>query len=114
MEGIVSRNIDGISEVDLVIPALRLASQNADGKISTSSLIKELTAIFKPDGKDAEIIPGRKDTYFSQKVRNLISHREGDDSFIANGYADHYSDGARNGGIMLTEAGRKLVKSLGG
>jgi hypothetical protein len=108
------RNTDGISEVDLVIPALRLAAAMPSGKISTSELIKELTDLFQPSGKDAEIIPGRNDTYFSQKVRNLISHREGEDSFIANGYADHYSEGHKKGGIIITDAGRKLLKSLGG
>ena len=109
----MTRNTDGISEVDLVIPALRFADK-AGGKISTSDLIKNLTDLFQPSGKDAEIISGRKDTYFSQKVRNLISHREGEDSFIANGYAEHYSDGAHKGGIIITDAGRKLLKQLGG
>jgi len=108
------RNIDGISEVDLVIPALRLAAGRPEGKISTSDLIEELTDLFQPTEKDAEIIPGRRDTYFSQKVRNLISHREGEDSFIANGYADHYSEGHKKGGIQITDKGRQLLKSLGG
>lgn len=110
----MARNTEGISEADLVVPALRLAAQRSDGKISTSDLIKGLTDIFQPAGKDAEIIPGRKDTYFSQKVRNLVSHREGEDSFIANEFADYYSDGPRDGGIKITDAGRRLVRSLGG
>ena len=110
----MARNTEGISEVDLVIPALRLAAQRADGKISTSELIEELTEIFQPAGKDAEIITGRKDTYFSQKVRNLISHKEGANSFIANGYAEYWSEGHHKGGIIITAAGRALVKALGG
>lgn len=53
----------------------------------------------------------RSDTYFSQKVRNLISHRKAPTSFIANGYAEH--DEKRNG-IQITEAGRKLLQTIGG
>lgn len=109
----MARNTTGISEVDLVIPALRLADK-AGGKISTTELIGKLTDLFQPSGKDAEIIKGRNDTHFSQKVRNLISHREGADSFIANGYAEHYSDDHHHGGIMITNAGRKLLRQLGG
>lgn len=60
------------SEAELVVPALEVIRDNAE--ISTSKLIKELTARMQPTGKDAEIISGRKDTYFSQKVRNLKSH----------------------------------------
>jgi len=109
----MTRNTGGISEVDLVIPALRLASAAPDGRISTTDLIKELTDIFQPAGKDDEIIPGRNDTYFSQKVRNLISHKDDATSFIANGYANYWKESARKGGIEITAKGRKLIKSLG-
>jgi predicted HNH restriction endonuclease len=34
-----------------------------------------LERLLKPEGQDAEILTGRNDTYFSQKVRNLVSHR---------------------------------------
>jgi hypothetical protein len=103
------RNTKGISESDLVMPSLRLAATRPTGEIETSDLIPELSDLFNPTGKDAEIIPGRKDTYFSQKVRNLISHRTGETSFIANGYADYTGSG-----IKITDSGRKLLKSLGG
>ena len=61
-----------ISEKDLKIPALLIIKQNP--KIDTSILIEKLINIMQPKGKDAEIINRRKDTYFSQKVRNLKSH----------------------------------------
>jgi len=61
------------SEKELIIPTLKLLKIYRDG-LSTSELIKELTNILKPTGKDAEIIKNRKDTYFSQRVRNLESH----------------------------------------
>lgn len=105
--------IDGerVTEPDLVIPALRIMSTRPDGFILTSDLIVELEHVFNPTGRDAEIIPGRSDTYFSQKVRNLISHRTNANSFISNGYAD-YDDERR--GLSITESGRDLLRRLGG
>lgn len=107
-----NRNTHGIPESALVIPALRFAVERKNGEITTSELIKELTNLFQPSGKDAEIIEGRQDTHFSQKVRNLVSHREGERSFIANGYAEYF--GPNPGGIRITDAGRALLKQLGG
>ena len=62
-----------ISENQLIIPSLKVFSRRKEGT-TTSELIEILTEIMQPKGKDAEIIPGRNDTYFSQKVRNLRSH----------------------------------------
>ena len=62
------------SERELVLPALTLLDRIPAG-LTTSDLIRELTMILRPDGQDGEILAGRNDTYFSQKVRNLISHR---------------------------------------
>lgn len=62
------------TERELVLPALALLDLSPAG-LTTSDLIRELTVILKPDGQDAEILAGRNDTYFSQKVRNLVSHR---------------------------------------
>ena len=61
------------SEQDLIIPALEVMSDRPRG-VTTTELIKELTKRLKPTGRDAEILRGRRDTYFSQKVRNLKSH----------------------------------------
>lgn len=61
-----------ISEIEIVPVALEVIEQNPG--ITTSQLIMELTAIFNPQGEDAEILEGRNDTKFSQKVRNLKSH----------------------------------------
>ena len=62
------------SEEDLIIPALFELHFNPNG-MTTSMLIKALTKNLKPEGADAEILFGRNDTRFSQKVRNLISHK---------------------------------------
>ena len=63
-----------IEEKMLVLPALYIIKRK--GKATTSDLIAELTYVFNPSGEDAEILAGRNDTKFSQKVRNLVSHRD--------------------------------------
>ena len=70
------------SEPELIIPALRLLKEHSSG-LRMSKIIKELTIILKPIGHDLEIIENRKDTYFSQKVRNLKSH----DTLTRKGFA---------------------------
>lgn len=97
-----------IRESDLVAPALRLAAERKDGFISTADLIPALEELFQPNGRDADILDGRSDTVFSQKVRNLISHRK--TNFIAAGYAEY--DEERKG-IVITPNGRALLGSLG-
>lgn len=63
------------SEPDLIIPALKLLRDHRDG-LDTSEIKDALTKIMKPTGHDLDILDGRTDTVFSQKVRNLIgSHR---------------------------------------
>ena len=52
-----------------MLPSLYLMTQN--NGFRTSALITQLEDILKPQGVDAQILPNRKDTYFSQKVRNL-------------------------------------------
>lgn len=88
-----------IKESQLVLPALYVMVRNG-GSISTSDMIKELEAIMRPEGADAGIITNRKDTYFSQKVRNLKSH----DTLENLGYAT-YSGGK----FTVTSAGQDFV-----
>ena len=63
-----------ISEKDLIVPALELIAEQSNG-LSTTELINLLRQIKKPCGRDVEILKGRNDDVFSQKVRNLVSHR---------------------------------------
>ena len=65
-----------ISEEEIRNAALYELSIAPNGKRTTTDLIDILTEKMKPTGKDAEIADGRADTYFSQKVRNLVSHRD--------------------------------------
>lgn len=96
-----------VRERELYVPTLRAAADRPNGYISTSDLIDELTNHFQPEGTDAEILDGRNDTYFSQKVRNLISHRESSTSMFNKGHAIYTGDG-----VQITDAGRALLAQL--
>lgn len=103
-----------IRETDLFVPALRMAALRKAGFISTSDLIAELSEVFNPTGIDAALLDGRNDTHFSQKVRNLISHRESSTSFIKKGYAEYLDATAiADRGIRITDKGRRLLAELG-
>ena len=90
-----------ISELDLVLPAL-CAMLAKGGGIQTSSLIQVLTNTLNPTGEDMEILAGRSDTKFSQKVRNLKAHK----TLENRGLASHV-----NGGYEITDKGRDLVEN---
>ena len=89
-----------ITESQLIIPALECMCEMPEGRITTKELIHRLELIFEPDGEDIEILDGRSDTRFSQKVRNLKSHKTLDKMGLAREIPD---------GFEITEAGRELV-----
>lgn len=90
------------SENYLVYPAI-IAIGNNGGKISTTELISILTGVLNPSGKDMEILSGRTDTYFSQKVRNLKAHK----TLEKLGYANTTSDGWE-----FTDEGQSLYEQI--
>lgn len=98
-----------ITEGDLIVPALRLLAESGNGFMPTSDLIDALEAHFEPDGEDAEILRDRNDTKFSQKVRNLVSHRDNRTGLEARGLARYDSE---NKGWHITDAGRALVETV--
>lgn len=75
-------------------------SKSVNGFVSTSDLISGLTEVLHPTGVDAEILSGRSDTYFSQKVRNLKSH----DTFQRDNYATNVP-----GGFCITSVGKEYL-----
>ncbi len=89
-----------IEEKSLILPTLYIIKR--DGATSTSDLIKELTAVFNPMGEDAAILSGRNDTKFSQKVRNLKSHRDSNQMNI-------YTDINSVGKYTLTAKGEEYL-----
>lgn len=90
-----------IKESELVLPSLYLLDMSPQGCLSTTDLIGLLAKILHPQGLDLEILSKRKDTHFSQKVRNLKSHN----TLTKYGYAE-YSDGK----FFITEKGRQLIE----
>jgi len=62
------------TEQELIDPALYVVHNNG-GSITTSKLIEGLFKLLSPSEKDRQILFGRNDSRFSQKVRNLISHK---------------------------------------
>ena len=59
-----------IQEHELLLPALYVIYLN--GKANTTKIKKALVDIFNPQGEDAKLLAGRKDTKFTQIVRNLM------------------------------------------
>ncbi|MCK5043730.1 HNH endonuclease [Candidatus Pacearchaeota archaeon] len=88
------------SENDLIFPALQLLNQAFRRGLSTTQLIEQLRDRLQPIGHDIEIIKGRNDDYFSQKVRNLKSHNT-----LANKKLAVYIDGY----WAITSTGRKYL-----
>jgi len=102
-------SINRIRERELIIPALRAAAVQPGGEIEMTKLIAELTDEFQPGGEDAEIIQGRNDSKFSQKVRNLVSHRDSSTSMFTKGYATYQPEAES---IRITELGRKFLDQV--
>lgn len=98
-----------IAEGDLRRPTLEVLARAKGGWVSTTDLINILDAEFDPRGLDARTLGGRYDSYFSQKVRNMISHRKGSTSFVARGFVEYVKvDGV--GGLRITRLGRALLR----
>lgn len=91
-----------ISERELILPTLFLIDLRKG--ITTSDLIKELTDLMLPGGEDIEILDGRRDTKFSQKVRNLVSH----ETLEKLGYAT-YPRGQKNGLFQISDNGKRYL-----
>jgi len=92
------------SESDLIIPALNYLLLNKDSGLTTSQLIKLLSEELEISGRDTELLTRRNDTYFSQKVRNLVSHRT-----LANKGLATYSSVGQDGLHKITEVGEKYL-----
>lgn len=98
-----------ITETELILPSLYLMSLNG-GHITTSELIQRLRDIMKPTGEDLQILAGRNDDKFSQKVRNLIAHR----TFERYGYANYDAGqiGISNDGKLHLNQNQDILKYL--
>ncbi|MGE3333690.1 MAG: hypothetical protein AB7I36_08610 [Rhodospirillaceae bacterium] len=89
-----------ISESELELPVLKLLAKQSDGYLRTSDIISNLEDQLHPEGEDASILDGRNDTKFSQKVRNIVSHKKSPTNLIGKGYAEYIKRG-----LKITPAG---------
>jgi hypothetical protein len=96
-----------ISERELVVPTLRLLDEVNSGWMATCDIIAHLTELFTPSGQDIHLLEAQGDTYFSQKVRNIISHRDQPSSFIHKGLARY-----ERHGLQISDRGRSAVRAL--
>jgi hypothetical protein len=78
-------------------------------RLTTTQLIDRLSARLPISGRDAQIAYGRSDTYFSQKVRNLVSHRNQSTGLQARDLADY---DANTESWTLTRLGRSHAATL--
>lgn len=76
------------------------------GTLTISALIELLESRLTPTGHDAEIIDNRSDTFFSQKVRNTVSHRDNGTGLEKNGLAIYNAD---NESWTITDKGRSAI-----
>jgi hypothetical protein len=104
-----NRKSSRITESELTVPTLRILEDFHEEWVTTSILIGRLTELLRPSGTDAEILAARHDTYFSQKVRNMISHRHNHNSFINRGLAEYESSIHC---LRITKPGVRLVSAL--
>ena len=95
---------DRITEKDLILPALWCISNAENNTLSTTELQKMLREIMQPSGEDLEILSGRNDDKFSQKVRNLRSHQ----TLEKPGFATYKRRG-KNGYWTITEEGQNFL-----
>jgi len=91
---------------DLWKYALLIMSVRPDGEISTSDLIEALPAYVKLSDDHTAANASRKDSKFSQIVRNLKSHKATKSNFIYCGYAQDV-----RGGFKITAKGLEFVWS---
>lgn len=99
-----------IREKELTVPALKLLAAAPNGFLTTTEIISKLEQHFKPTGIDAELLDNRNDTHFSQKVRNVVSHRGSSSSPISKGWITYSKV---NSGVTITDKGRQILRELG-
>lgn len=94
-------------EADLYEPAMRLLYNAPQKKMTTSDLIAGLEEELKPTGADAQLLDGRNDSHFSQKVRNIVSHKGSPNNPIRRGYVQYLSE---DKSLKLTDLGTQHVE----
>lgn len=90
---------------DLWKYALLIMSVCPNGEISTSDLIERIPGYVRLSGEQMSANASRKDSKFSQIVRNLKSHKSTKTNFIFQGFADDI-----RGGFKITPKGMAFIR----
>lgn len=90
---------------DLWKYALLIASVRPNGEISTAELIAEMPSYIHLSDEHTTANASRKDSKFSQLVRNLKSHKTSKTNFIFQGFAEDIP-----GGFRITAKGLAFVR----
>ena len=94
--------MSNFTESELIPAALKIILDKPNG-IATKDLIIELRNLMSPSGEDLEMLSNRNDDKFSQKVRNIKSHK----TLENKGYAKFYDDK-----FFITEKGIKFLNEV--
>lgn len=97
------------TEAQIRIEAMKELLKVPGQTLTTTQLISRLSKKLSPTGKDADLARNRSDTYFSQKVRNLVCHRNQSTGLQARGLADY---DALSESWTLTKMGRSHATTL--
>lgn len=97
-----------ITESEIRVAAIRELATTRSGRLTTTELIERLTDTMKPVGHDMDILEGRSDTVFSQKVRNLVSHRNQASGLQGQDLANYDAD---TESWTITNAGRAAASN---
>lgn len=101
----VSQPVEIDLRADLWKYALLIMSVRPNGEITTSELINEMPNYVHLSEEHTAANASRKDSKFSQLVRNLKSHKTTKTNFIYLGFADDVS-----GGFRITDKGLAFVR----
>ena len=99
------RLAEGALRQDLWKYALLVMSMRPNGETTTRELIELIPQYLSLSAEQLAHNSSRKDSKFSQIVRNLKSHKKSKSNFICQGYADDI-----RGGFRITEKGLNFVR----
>ena len=94
-----------ITEIELVIPALKEIKDSGLNGIKMAELKPKLEELVKPNNEDLKTLKNRTDNKASQKIRNLTSHK----TLIKDGYSDYNT---KTKVYTITEKGNKYLKQV--
>lgn len=88
------------SENDIILPTLHLLASSRESGLTTTAIKDKLSHVLDLSSDDLEILSSRKDSHFSQIVRNLVSHN----TLVRKGLAT-YEPGQPSGTHYITQKG---------